>query len=178
MSVQFRIPMRINWWLILELVMSEWPIKTLRFWMNDFGTNWKILAGILAQSKNHFPNLRFSYFEITYEPPLWTFTELCTITDDILENDRTHWRSEPGNVPRAVRYKETWFPDSSGSLWVVLTHYLWFIQVTAVREIKVRDPNAGETTPNQRRLKLRVRTHLSKLVSKWHKNAIVDKTVL
>jgi len=28
------------------------------------------------------------------------------------------------------------------------------LQVTAVREIKVRDTNAGETTPNQRRLKL------------------------
>lgn len=28
------------------------------------------------------------------------------------------------------------------------------LQVTAVREIKVRDANAGETTPNQRRLKL------------------------
>ena len=39
---------------------------------------------------------------------------IFTITYDILENDRTHWRSDPWNVPKAVRYK-TWLPNSSGS---------------------------------------------------------------
>ena len=60
-----------------------------------------------------------------------------------------------------------------------MTHDLCVIKVTAVREIKVRDTNAGETTPNQRRLKLRVRNHLSRvqLESKWYENAIIDKTV-
>ena len=44
-----------------------------------------------------------------------------------------------------------------------MTHNFLIIQVAAVREIKVRDANEGETTPNQRRLKLRVENHLSRV---------------
>ena len=36
------------------------------------------------------------------------------VTHKISENDRTHWWSDQGNVPRDVRYKEPRLSDSSG----------------------------------------------------------------
>ena len=47
------------------------------------------------------------------------------VTHKISENDRTHWRSDQGNVPRDVRYKQPRLSDSSGMFSTIFQFTQW-----------------------------------------------------